>query len=320
MGTPGFAATLLDAILADGRYRVPAVFTQPDRPAGRGNRLLPPPVKELAIRRGIPVHQPKTLKDPEVQAAIAALSPDYLVVAAYGMILPKVVLDMPRLAPVNVHTSLLPDYRGSAPIQRAIMNGETETGVSIMKMDVGLDTGPVFATQRVDCARDTSGSLFLKLAAVSCPLLLRVLDDLWEGRAVAVPQAGEPGPGRGYAAKVRKEEGRVDFRQPAARVEALIRGLTPDPGCHVELALEGRAPLCLEVEEVALDDATGEAGTARVGNKRVRIFCQDGSLLVRRLRPQGKKSMDAASFLNGLRLAKGECLTGRVVMPEEIAR
>lgn len=315
MGTPDFAATLLEALLDDGRYDVVAAYSQPDRPSGRGRKLLPTPVKAVALSAGIPVLQPSTLKDEAAVAQLAAFRPDFLVVAAYGMILPAAALAVPRLAPVNVHTSLLPAYRGSAPIQRAIMNGEKETGVSIMRMDVGLDTGPVYESLSTSCATETAGELFEKLAGLAGPLLLRVLDAILDGSAVAHPQEGEPGPGRGYAAKVGKEEGHVDVRLPAKRLYDLVRGLTPDPGAHVELLFDNRPPCPLLLEAALPDDRAGEPGTVRAGKGELRLFCGEGSLVVKRLRPQGKKSMDAAAFLNGLRLARGEVLEGRVALP-----
>ena len=247
MGTPAFAADILQSLLDAPDVRVAACWTQLDKVAGRGKKLTPSPVKQLALQRGIPVFQPASLRSPEAQAEAVPLlksfEPDFLVVAAYGMILPQAVLDVPKFAPVNVHTSLLPRYRGAAPVQRALMDGLEETGVSIMRMEAGLDTGPVYAQQTVSCLGENQGTLFVKLAKASGPLLLETLRAVAEGRAVEHPQDEALA---SYASKVTKQEGWIAFDRPAVQVEAMLRGLTPDPGAHVLFRLEdGREMSCI---------------------------------------------------------------------------
>ena len=233
MGTPAFAADILASLLGWPEFSVQAVFTRPDREAGRGRRLMPSPVKVLALEKGLPVHQPSSMKTEEALQLVQSYEPDFLVVAAYGMILPQAVLDAARLAPVNVHTSLLPAYRGAAPVQRAIMDGCETIGVSIMRMTAGLDCGPFYAQKEVPVGRGTTGSLFGELAAVSAPLLRGVLRDIAEGRAVEHEQDGSLAT---YAAKVTKAESHVDFFKareergcPYPRPHARSRGPRPLP-------------------------------------------------------------------------------------------
>ena len=240
MGTPAFAGDILASLLGWPEFSVQAVFTRPDREAGRGRRLMPSPVKVLALEKGLPVHQPSSMKTEEALQLVRSYEPDFLVVAAYGMILPQAVLDAARLAPVNVHTSLLPAYRGAAPVQRAIMDGCETIGVSIMRMTAGLDCGPFYAQKEVPVGRGTTGSLFTELAAVSAPLLRGVLRDIAEGRAVEHEQDGSLAT---YAAKVTKAESHVDFSKPVKSVDALIRGLTPDPAAHALFRIAGADPV-----------------------------------------------------------------------------
>ena len=248
MGTPELAAVVLRRLADWPGGEVLAVYTQPDRPAGRGQKLRPSPVKEAALELGLPVRQPENFRDAESVAELAALAPDVLAVAAYGLILPQAVLDIPRLAPLNVHTSLLPRYRGAAPIQRAIMENwqpGAESGVSIMRMEKGLDTGPVYAQRRIALAEQTAGSLHDALAALGAEALLEVISELCDGTAVAVPQ--DEGLAS-YAAKVFKEDGYVDWSLPLAAVHAQIRGVTPFPGARTLLqAGELTEPLLLQI-------------------------------------------------------------------------
>ena len=246
MGTPAFAGDILASLLGWPEFSVQAVFTRPDREAGRGRRLMPSPVKVLALEKGLPVHQPSSMKTEEALQLVRSYEPDFLVVAAYGMILPQAVLDAARLAPVNVHTSLLPAYRGAAPVQRAIMDGCETIGVSIMRMTAGLDCGPFYAQKEVPVGRGTTGSLFTELAAVSAPLLRGVLRDIAEGRAVEHEQDGSLAT---YAAKVTKAESHVDFSKPVKNVDALIRGLTPDPAAHALFRIGGADPVPVIIEE-----------------------------------------------------------------------
>ncbi|MDO5536073.1 MAG: methionyl-tRNA formyltransferase [Desulfovibrionaceae bacterium] len=309
MGTPEFAARILEGLLASSDVRVLCVYTQPDRPAGRGNKLLAPPVKALALERGLPVRQPETFRSGEAQAELASLAPDFLVVAAYGMILPQTVLDIPRCASINVHTSLLPAYRGSAPVQRAIMDGVPVTGVSVMRMEAGLDTGPVYSRIEMSTAGETAGSLLNRMAAAAVPQLLDVLNRVREGALEPVPQTGESC----YAAKIAKAEGHLDVYRPVERVDCHLRGVTPDPGAHVTLELQSGDVSVLLEEVRVVKDRTGEPGSVLARKGLLLLACEGGCLSVLRLKPQGKKSMDAAAFLNGLRLNGPELVqVGRV--------
>ncbi len=305
MGTPELAAVVLRRLLGWSRGQVVAVYTQPDRPAGRGHRLRPSPVKELALAEGLPVVQPLNCRSEAAVRALAALQPDVLVVAAYGLILPQAVLDIPRLAPVNVHTSLLPRYRGAAPIQRAIMENwqdDAESGVSIMRMEAGLDTGPVYAQRRIPLAGQTAGSLHDALADLGADALLEVLGDLLDGRAV--PQAQDERLAT-YAAKVFKEDGYVDWDASLAQVHARIRGVTPFPGARTELeaACLG-APLVLQLQPGERETfAPGEApacGSVRRDRRGLSIACRDGWYRLTRLRPPARQEMEAAALCNGM--------------------
>ncbi len=310
MGTPAFARDILAGLADSGDIEIAAVYTQPDRPAGRGKKLVPSPVKELALTLGLEVRQPLSLRRDEAeQDYLASLAPDFLIVAAYGMILPQRVLDIPSRAPINVHTSLLPAYRGSAPVQRALMNGEEKTGFSIMRIELELDAGPVYCTRELATEGETAGSLLAKMAPMSVPLLLHVMQGIEQGTCEARPQEGEPT----YAAKILKSDGIIDFARPARLVDAWIRGVTPDPGAHAELQL-GETVTGIVLEEVRVAEAwSGAPGIVLAKKGRLCISCQDALLDVLRVKPVGKKSMDAASFVNGQRLAAKDLVeVGRV--------
>lgn len=314
MGTPDFAATILEQLTQSPHAEVAAVYTQPDRPAGRGRKLTPPAVKTLAERHGIPVYQPLNFKQDAAGdaacAELAALAPDVLVVAAYGLILPQRVLDIPRLMPVNVHASLLPKYRGAAPIQRAVMSGDPVTGVTIMRMEAGLDTGPILMQRAVGIdINDTSASLHEELAREGAELLLMALERLRAGALGAIAQDNA---GATYAAKLSKEESRLDLTLTPARLHALIRGLTPWPGALLTLERHGQPPLpvqaapglfplpeamqalCTEKEASTTPGSilgvTGNALLVRLG---------EGCYAFTELRPAGRPAMDGASFANG---------------------
>lgn len=314
MGTPAFARDILAGLASEGSSDILAVYTQPDRPAGRGKKLVPSPVKELALELGLEVRQPLSLrKDAAEQAYLASLAPDYLVVAAYGMILPQNVLDIPVRAPLNVHTSLLPAYRGSAPVQRAIMNGEAKTGISIMRIELELDAGPVYSVRELPTAGETAGSLLQKMAPMAVPMLVEVMEGIENGSCTPRAQQGETS----YAAKILKSDGIIDFCQPVRKVDAHIRGVTPDPGAHALLDLSGTI-VGVVLEEVRIAGAAEcEPGCVLAQKGRLCIACQDGLLDVLRLKPRGKKSMDVASFVNGQRLASRDlAVVGRVVAGE----
>ena len=319
MGTPAFAATILERLLPAGFLDVVAVYTQPDRPAGRGKQLSRPPVKELAERHGIAVEQPLDFKKtPEGDAAVAALAayaPDVLLVAAYGLILPQRVLDIPRLMPLNVHASLLPKYRGAAPIQRAIMQGEAVTGVTIMRMEAGLDTGPILLQRAVGIGiNDTSATLHDELAREGAVLLLMALQRLAAGRVQEIPQESARAT---HAPKLSKEEGLLDFSLSARALHAHTRGVTPWPGASLVLCREGQPDLDVQVEpgvfpltEEMVQSATagdekepqGACSCARlVGQAEgaLLLSCGDGAYAFTSFKPSGRKRMDAAAFYNG---------------------
>jgi methionyl-tRNA formyltransferase len=316
MGTPPFAASVLARLLAWDGGRVLGVWCRPDRPAGRGRTLTPPAVKVLAERHGLPVRQPEHFKAVKDRDVLAACKPDVLVVAAYGLILPQSVLGIPRLAPVNVHASLLPRHRGAAPIQRAILEGCRHTGVTIMHMDAGLDTGPVYAMREMEIGEHTGGSLHDALAALGGDLLLEVLADLAAGRARAVPQSSL---GVSYAPKLNKADGRIIWKAPVQAVHAQIRAVTPWPGAYSVLYLPGRGA-GEPAREVPVAFAPGQPRSPRpVGppegslwrgaDRVLSVVCQDGLYDVSSLRPAGRSLMSARDFIHGFLApgARGVC-------------
>ena len=297
-GTPEFAASALEAILAAG-FEVPLVLTQPDRPAGRGMQLQPSPVKQVALAAGIPVHQPEKLRTPEQQAPLAAIECDVLVVAAYGIILPQAVLDLPRYGCLNIHASLLPRWRGAAPIHRAIEAGDTETGITIMQMDAGLDTGPMLI-KRVEPIQpdDTTGSLHDRLAWVGAELIVEALEALPAGTLVATPQPAE---GVTYAAKIGKAEAAVDWTRPAIEIERAVRAFNPFPGAIA--TLDGTPVKLWRARAI---DATGTPGEVLLAEGAgVIVACGEGALCVTELQKPGARRMPAADFLRGMPIAAG---------------
>lgn len=300
MGTPEFAAIVLRRLLAWEGCCVTAAFCQPDRPAGRGHKCTPPPVKVLAQTAGIPVFQPSGFKTEEARRLVADCQPDVLAVAAYGLLLPQAVLDIPRLAPLNVHASLLPRYRGAAPVARAIMEGCTHTGVSIMRMEAGLDTGPYYRTVAVPVERHTAGSLERLLAECGGEALIQVMQDLRDGVAQAISQDAAAA---SWAAKLSREDGEVDFFRPVRAVDAHIRGVTPRPGARVHLCLPKGIQMRVLLESGCPGDMLPEgvqAGDICVPARgRLAVAAEDALYQVERLRPDGRASMDAAAFVNG---------------------
>ena len=295
-GTPEFAAVALRALLAAG-HEVSLVLTQPDRPAGRGMTLQASPVKQVALAAGIEVFQPASLRDAEAQARVAAVAADVMVVAAYGLILPQVVLDMPRLGCINIHASLLPRWRGAAPIQRALLAGDAETGVSIMQMEAGLDTGPVLHEGRVAIAADeNAATLHDKLAELGARLIVEALD----GRPL-VPCV-QPTEGVTYAAKLDKAEAPLDWRRSASELERQVRAFNPFPGATASL---GGQPL-------KIWQARAEAGRAQpgeivsAGRDGIVVGCGAGLLRLVEVQKAGGKRLSAADFLAGMPLAAGQ--------------
>ncbi|ORM91475.1 methionyl-tRNA formyltransferase [Pantoea septica] len=294
-GTPDFAARHLDALLAS-EHQVVGVFTQPDRPAGRGNKLTPSPVKTLAQSRDIPVFQPKSLRPAENQHLVADLEADVMVVVAYGLILPQAVLTMPRLGCINVHGSLLPRWRGAAPIQRALWAGDSETGVTIMQMDVGLDTGDML--HKLNCpitAQDTSATLYDKLAQLGPQGLLETLSQLADVRAQPEKQDDALA---NYAEKLSKEEARLNWQLPAAQLERCIRAFNPWP---VSYFLIEDQPVKVWQASV-LPHVAKQPGEILAADKHgIQVATAEGVLNLQLLQPAGKKAMSAQDLLNSRR-------------------
>ena len=297
MGTPDFAVPALIA-LVDAGHELVCVYSQPPRPAGRGKQLQPSPVQREAEARGIAVRHPVSLKGADEQAAFAALNADAAIVAAYGLILPRAVLDAPRHGCINLHASLLPRWRGAAPIQRAILAGDAETGVTIMQMEAGLDTGPMLAEVRTAVDGKTAGELTAELAELGGRLLLEVLADL-----PAYPSQPQPDAGVTYAAKIDKAESRLDFTRPATEVEHQVRAFAPAPGAFFELDGERYRVLAAEVVDPASPRAGGDAGVTL--DDQLTIACGDGAIRPVLIQRAGRPVMDRAALLRGRAIAAG---------------
>lgn len=300
-GTPPFAAEALSAIVAAG-HEVALVLTQPDRPAGRGMTLQPSAVKQVAMAQGIEVFQPPSLKDAEAQARVAAVGAEAMVVAAYGLILPQAVLDMPRLGCLNIHASLLPRWRGAAPIQRALLAGDTETGVCIMQMEAGLDTGPVLLREAFPIAPgDTTGSLHDRLAMLGARLIVDALAGL---PLVAQPQPTE---GVSYAHKIEKAEASIDWRRTAAELDRHVRAFNPFPGAQARF---GGQPVKIWQAEPLPDSSSaviGEFGRIlAVDRKVVVVACGEGALAIAEMQKAGGKRLPVLQFLAGHPLQVGD--------------
>lgn len=295
-GTPEFAALALQAIVAAG-HDVTLVLTQPDRPAGRGMALQPSPVKKLALDKGIEVFQPLTLKDAEAQAKIAATGAEVMVVAAYGLILPQAVLDLPRFGCLNIHASLLPRWRGAAPIQRALLAGDAETGVCIMQMEAGLDTGPVLLSEAFAIVpNDTSATLHDRLAALGARLVVAALGKL---PLPATPQALE---GVTYAQKIGKAEAQIDWSQSAIELDRHIRAFNPFPGAQAQFG--GQTVKLWRATPV---EGSGEKGQIlQVDRNRIVVACGSGALAVSELQKAGGKRLAVREFLAGHPLKAGD--------------
>ena len=301
-GTPEFAACALRAILAAG-HEVALVMTQPDRPSGRGMALKASAVKEAATAAGIPVFQPPTLRDPAAQEVVQAVGADAMIVAAYGLILPQSVLDMPRLGCINIHASLLPRWRGAAPIQRAILAGDAETGVCIMQMEAGLDTGPVLLSGALAIdASDTAASLHDRLASLGAQL---VVDALEKMPLSAIPQFDE---GVTYAAKIEKSEAALDWRQPADQLLRQVHAFNPFPGATADW--QGATIKLWRAELVP--DSLGDSAPGCIlaaDRNGIVVACGEGALRLTELQKAGGKRLPAAQFLAGTQLAVGAQFT-----------
>jgi methionyl-tRNA formyltransferase len=292
MGTPDFAVPTLEALVAAG-HQVTAVYSQPPRPAGRGKGLRPSPVQLCAEAQGIEVRTPLSLRDAEAQAGFAALRLDAAVVAAYGLILPRPILEAPRLGCLNVHASLLPRWRGAAPIQRAILAGDEETGVTIMQMEAGLDTGPMLAKARTRVDGKTAGELTRELADAGAALMVDVLRSL----ETLVPEP-QPDEGVTYAPKMEKEEARLDFTQTAEGVERQVRAFNPVPGAFFELRGE-------RIRLLAARPVPGTGAPGEVIDDRLTIACGEGAVSPLLLQRAGRSAMGAEALLRGFAVAPG---------------
>jgi methionyl-tRNA formyltransferase len=299
-GTPAFAARALAALLHAG-HEVALVLTQPDRASGRGLRVVPSAVKAAAVERGLDLYQPAHLKDVETHRRLRAIGADAMVVAAYGLILPEPILASTRLGAINIHASLLPRWRGAAPVQHAILAGDARTGISIMQMDRGLDTGPVFAAESVAIAADDDGaSLHDKLAQTGAGLIVTVLAQLERGLLVAQPQ----GEGATYAPKITKAEAEIDWSEAAPVIERRVRAFNPLPGASTTIR-----GVPLKLWRTGVSAAEGVPGTIlEAGAKGIVVACGAGALCVHELQRAGGRKLAAGQFLAGFSLARGERL------------
>jgi methionyl-tRNA formyltransferase len=321
MGTAELSCASLEALARDKQFQATAVVTQPDRPKGRELKLQPSPVKALALRLGLPVLQPARARDEKFISELHGLAPDLIVVVAYGQILPQSILDLPKHGCLNVHTSLLPKYRGAAPIQWAIANGETETGVTIMKMDAGLDTGPVVAQRRTAILpEDDSATLHDRLAQLGAELLVQTIPDFVAGKIQPQPQPAE---GVSHAPKIKKEDGRIDWSLPAQTIRDRLRAFTPWPGAFTFLPVEGTASSVpsssksqgsdealpskmIKIWKTEIVESSGRPGEILSADKNgIIVACGQNALRILELQHEGGRRMNAAEFLAGHALKAG---------------
>jgi methionyl-tRNA formyltransferase len=304
-GTPHFAEKALEALLQK-QVEVVAVLTQPDRPSGRGMQLKPSPVKQLAEQNGLPVLQPVSLKNAEIQQQLSAYQADLMIVAAYGLILPQVVLQIPRLGCLNIHASLLPRWRGAAPIQRAILAGDTETGITIMQMDVGLDTGDMLLKKSCPIGqKDTADTLHDKLAELGADAISEALDLLEQGKLNAVPQDNQLAT---YAAKLTKDEAQLDWTRAAAELERMVRGYNPFPGASSFIN-----DTQIRIWQASLSEGmSGEPGEILAVDKNTLVVaCGNGALSLEVMQRPNAKALPAAQFLQGFHLKAGDRFISR---------
>lgn len=307
MGTPDFAATILNGLIGSG-HDIIGVVTQPDKKKGRGQESSYSPVKELAITHGLKVYQPVKVKEQEFLDLMNELKPDAIIVAAFGQILPKALLNIPEYGCINVHASLLPKYRGAAPIQYAILDGEKETGITIMYMDVGIDTGDIILQERLTIeSNETGGSLFDKMALLGSKLLIKALDQIENGTASRVEQDNEKAT---HVKIISKEMGKLDFSLPAVRLERMVRGLNPWPSAYT--FLDGKT-LKLWKADVEEDDIADRSGVKpgeiiEIRKDAIVVNTGDGKLLIKELQLEGKKRLTADAFLRGYQVVAGTIL------------
>ncbi len=301
LGTPDFAVPCLEKLIKSENCNVLAVFTQPDKKVGRKQLLTPPPVKVLAVQHNIPVYQPVTLKNEDAFETIRKLNPDLLVVVAYGKILPKPILDYPKFGCINVHASLLPKYRGAAPIQWAVLNGDKKTGVCVQQMDIGIDTGDILFTEETDIGiNETSEELFERLSVIGADALIKTIDLIIKGQTNPVPQ---PAGDFGYASMIDKSMSNIDWSKSAFEVHNQIRGLQSWPCAST--VINGKN---VKVHKSVLSSEKGNEAGKVVNNKNVvTVSCGDGNCIdILELQPDGKKRMDAKSFLAGNKIETGQ--------------
>jgi methionyl-tRNA formyltransferase len=299
MGTPDFAVPTLSEIVGRG-HEVVAVYTRAPKPAGRGMEMTPTPVEREALRFGLTVHSPKTLRTPEAEELFRQHGADAAVVVAYGLILPKPILDAVPLGCFNLHASLLPRWRGAAPINRAVMAGDADTGVMVMRMEEGLDTGPVAMAERLAIPPDaTAGDLHDRLARLGADLMVRALGALERGTLMVTPQ---PEQGVTYAAKILKDEARIDWSKPAQQVHDHIRGLSPFPGAWFEVAVDGK-PVRVKVLRTTMAEGHGAPG--ELVDDGLTVACGEGAMRILELQRAGKQAMKADEFLRGTPLKRG---------------
>ncbi|MEG2173167.1 MAG: methionyl-tRNA formyltransferase [Desulfovibrionaceae bacterium] len=320
MGTPPFAATILEQLLQWSWAKVCGVYCQPDRPSGRGHALHACAVKQCALTHGLPVWQPQNFKSPEACAALEALQPDFLIVAAYGLLLPQKVLDIARVAPVNVHGSILPLYRGAAPIQRAVWDNCATTGVSIMRMEAGLDTGPVYAVRTLPIGEHTAGSLHEALSVLGAQALEESLPAMARGDLRAVAQDNTRA---SHAAKLTKGDGRIDWDVPCVQVHAQVRAVLPWPAAQTVFLLPEREALDIQFTVGAIvaqrPDSVPSGALWHFGGGKWGIVTRDGVYAFRELKVSGKKMVSALAFAQGY-FPKGVTgAWGRALSPAEMS-
>lgn len=305
MGTPDFAVGSLQALAEAGKYEIVSVITQPDRPKGRGRQMLMTPVKEYALSQGYEVHQPQRVKTPEFVAQLREMNPDLIVVAAFGQLLSQEILDMPKYGCINVHASLLPKYRGAAPIHYAIMQGEKESGVTIMQMDIGMDTGDMLKKVVVPIGENmTMGELHDELKVKGAELLLEVIEDIAAGKAAPEKQNSEKAT---YASLLQRSMEKIDWSKSAVDIHNLVRGFNPAPGAFTKLP-DGKN-LKIWGTRLTSKESAAEAGTVvEVGKHSFCVACGDGVLEVIEVQPESKKRMAAQVFCNGRGVQVGDVL------------
>ncbi len=303
MGTPDFSVPTLQCLI-ESKHQVIAVVTQPDKPKGRGNKVLSTPVKELSLKYNIPVYQPLRVREQSFINLIKDMNLDAIIVIAFGQILPKQLLDIPKYGAINIHASLLPKYRGAGPIQWAVINGEKKSGLTTMMMDVGLDTGDMLLKQEIELEKQETGeTLHNKLSIMGGPLVLETLDKIEDNSIIRVPQDNEAAT---YAPMLSKELGKIDWKKDAAEIERLIRGLNPWPTAYTYI--DDKIMKIWKAEEVFENGDYKPGQVYNVEKNGFFVKCGINALYINELQLQGKKKMDSASFLRGVKLEKGTLL------------